>query len=109
HDAKNYQRVVNGGGHLANSSGANITNARNEVVDAFLDQHDADWLWFIDTDMTFDPDILDRLVKAAHPEKRPIVGALCFSLKDGTRAVPTIYQIRDDNRLGRVFDYPRNQ
>lgn len=106
YDAHHHNRIM---GDLFNSSGANITNARNEIVEMFLDQHDADWLWFVDTDMTFDPDILDRLVRSAHPEKRPVVGALCFSLQDGWRAAPTIYMLRDDERLGRVFDYPRDE
>jgi hypothetical protein len=108
YDFGNLQRIANGGGHLPNSSGANVTNARNEIVAKFLDEHDADWLWFIDTDMVFDPDILDRLVEAAHPVERPILGALCFSIQDGFRACPTLYVIREDGKAGRVYDYPAN-
>lgn len=108
YDAKNNRRLIDGG-YLANSSGANITNARNEIVSSFLNL-DYDWLCFIDTDMVFEPDTVDRLVKAAHPEKRPIVGGLCFSLKDGTHCVPTIYMLRpQDGKIGRVFNYPRDQ
>jgi GT2 family glycosyltransferase len=103
YDSAHHHRIM---GDLFNSSGANIVNARNEIVERFLDAHDADWLWFVDTDMTFEPDILDRMVKAAHPEKRPILGALCFSLQDGMRAAPTIYVLRDDGKVGRVFKYP---
>lgn len=95
-------------GFLPNSSGANITNARNEIVKDFLER-DLDWLLFIDTDMTFEPDLVERLIRAAHPEKRPILGALCFSLQNGNEASPTIYTFREDGRLGRIFDYPRDQ
>lgn len=109
YDAKTNARIVSGGGHLANSSGANIVNARNEIVDAFLEHHDADWLWFVDTDMTFEPDVLDRMVKAAHPEKRPILGALCFAWLNGNEASPTIYGFSPDNKVVRYFDYPRDQ
>lgn len=106
YDFDHQRRIAVGGGHLANSSGANITNARNEIVEAFLDRHDADWLLFLDTDMTFEPNIVDRLVESAHPKERPIVGALCFSLQDGWRAAPTLYVIRDDNRIGRMSTIP---
>lgn len=107
YDMANHGRIVNGGNFLLNSSGANVTNARNEIVAKFLET-DIDWLWFCDTDMTFEPDVLDRLVDAAHPTLRPVVGALCFSLQDGFRACPTLYVLRDDNKVGRVFDYPKN-
>jgi hypothetical protein len=100
---------------IANSSGANVTNARNEIAAQFLDT-DGDWLLFIDTDMVFDGrdgragvDIVDRLVRAAHPEKRPILGALCFSWQKGTTAAPTLYVLRQDGKVGRLFNYPRDQ
>lgn len=109
HDAKKSRRIIDGGGFLGNSSGANVTNARNEIVRAFLEKLDADWLLFVDTDMTFDPDLVDRMVKAAHPEKRPILGALCFSLQRGDVAAPTLYTFREDGLVGRMLDYPRGK
>lgn len=108
YDFGHLRRIADGGGHLPNSSGANVTNARNEIAAKFLDDHDADWLWFIDTDMVFPPDILDRLVESAHPTERPILGALCFSIQDGFRACPTLYTIRPDGLAGRIYDYPPN-
>lgn len=101
-DAHSRQRVTKFG---FNSSGANITNARNEIVEGFL-KDDADYLWFVDTDMVFDPDVLERLVAVAHPVDRPIVGALCFSLQKGMNARPTIYTVRDDGKIGVRWDYP---
>lgn len=109
-DAAKHQRVVNGGDLIANSSGANITNARNEITAKFLAHPEQpDWLWFIDTDMVFQPDVLDRLVDAAHPTERPVVGALCFSFQNGSYARPTMYLLRDDGRVGVRWEYPRDQ
>jgi hypothetical protein len=108
YDASHKRRVFEGGGIMPLVSSI-VSTARNDIVRVFLDEHEADWLWFVDTDMTFDPDIVDRLVEAAHPRDRPIMGALCFSLQDGYRACPTIYVIRNDDKVGRVFDYPKNK
>lgn len=94
--------------------------ARNEVVTAFL-QTEGDWLWWIDTDMGFAPDALDRLLDAADPETSPIVGGLCFAQMerepDGmggfrTEVVPALYQWHEasDGRSGFVAwrNYPRD-
>lgn len=104
YDAFNNRRIVDGGGYIPVTTSI-VAQARNEIVRTFLEEHDADWLWFVDTDMTFPADILDRLVEAAHPKDRPIMGALCFSLQQGYRAVPTLYVIRPDGKVGNVFDY----
>jgi hypothetical protein len=99
-DLANHTRVIRGGyiGIRAGTDG--MTLARNKAVKDFLAEKDAEWLFWIDTDMGFPPDTVDRLVEAADPEKRPIVGALCFGqeeyLDDGLggfrcRAIPTIY------------------
>lgn len=107
YDFTRHKRIASGGGHMPLNSSI-VTHARNDLARKFLDEHTADWLWFIDTDMTFEPDIVDRLVEAAHPTDRPIMGALCFSVQNGFKACPTLYVLRDDGKVGRVFDYPRN-
>lgn len=114
YDALHRGRIIRGGDFCAVSSGANITNARNEIVVAFLDKTTADWLLFIDTDMVFDgrpgsagPDIVDRLVDAAHPTERPILGALCFSIRDQD-VRPTIYGFSEDRKVVRFTDYQRD-
>ncbi|HEY5988429.1 MAG TPA: hypothetical protein VIV12_18935 [Streptosporangiaceae bacterium] len=77
-----------------------LPQARNRVVQHFLRQRKADWLWLVDTDMGFGPDTVERLLKAADPEHRPVVGALCFAQRefgdDGyggqqVRPAPTIF------------------
>lgn len=88
-----------------NSSGANVATPRNEIVREFV-ASDIDYLWFIDTDMVFEDDVLERLIERAHPVERPIVGALCFSLQNGMKARPTIYRVRGDRQVGVEYDYP---
>lgn len=105
YDLMTSRRIADGGGLIVVPT-SQVTNGRNEIVRGFLEHETADWLWFIDTDMTFDPNTVDRLVEAAHPRDRPIVGALCFSLQGGYRAVPTLYVIRPDGQVGNIFDYP---
>jgi hypothetical protein len=109
------------GGWIAMHAGTNgLTEARNETARTFLAEHRADWLWLTDTDMGFAPDTLTRLMEAADPVERPIVGALCFSQReiegDGkggyrTAATPTIYDWATiDGRQGFAvrWDYARD-
>lgn len=51
--------------HLPIESGANIVTARNRIVRVFLENTDAEWLWMVDSDMTFEMDTLDRLLEVA--------------------------------------------
>lgn len=76
-------RVIRGG-RLAMKHGAGgLIQARNEAVAKFLsDCEQSEWLWWVDTDMGFAPDTIDRLVEVADPVERPIVGALCFAQKE---------------------------
>lgn len=78
-----------------------LVAARNKAVDMLLEQDECDWLFWIDTDMGFAPDIVDRLMECADPVERPVVGALCFInhevVDDGmhgktTVPKPTIFQ-----------------
>lgn len=61
-------------------SGGNISNARNMMVDRFL-AGTADWLWIVDTDMTFGHDVVRKLLQQADRTTRPIVGALCYGVR----------------------------
>jgi GT2 family glycosyltransferase len=74
-----------------------------------------DWLWMVDTDMEFDHDALERLVRSAHDEdtgevKAHVVGGLCFGVHDG-ELWPTLYAVdtNDAGEMGvfRYNDYPR--
>jgi hypothetical protein len=58
-----------------------LEGARNEVVRQFLET-DLEYLFWVDTDMGFAPDTVERLHAVADPSERPIVGGLCFMHKE---------------------------
>lgn len=74
HDRQHWQRV-----HSVNllTYGPFLAVSRNAMVEDFL-KTDAEWMLFVDSDMAFPPDAIDRLFKWANAEKRPIVGGLCM-------------------------------
>jgi len=97
------------GGQIAIHAGANISRARNQVTEAFLSTK-FDWLWMVDSDMTFDPDAVVNLLSAAEVDERPIVGGLCFAAfpTDGGYAIhPTIYQFTGKG-MATATGYPEN-
>ena len=113
-DLQGPRRILDGGGHIAMQSGANITGARNDTVRMFLESHTADWLLWIDSDMVFTPDSLERLLRAADPKERPIMGGLCFGKWIGgpyDEIFPTIYWWDDSSGtpgVVRANEYPEN-
>lgn len=93
-------RIIRGGYVAMRCGAAGLVEARNQTVTEFLSSRDSEWLLWIDTDMGFPADMAERLLEAADPAERPIVGALCFSQRetepDGMggwrcRAVPTVF------------------
>jgi hypothetical protein len=127
HDVANNQRVI-GGGWLATRYGTGgIVKARNDTAQQFLhNQPNVDWLLWTDTDMGFEADAVDRLMDVADPETAPIVGGLCFAMRevgvDGlggmlVQPAPTIFNWStvtgkdgtECNGYLTVTDYPRNQ
>src|SRR5262249_33554525 len=100
-DVQRECRVVSTAGPLmVECDAGGLVEGRNLAVKRYLDETPHEWLWFIDTDMGFSPDTIDRLVQGAHPVKRPVIGALCFALRrlerdgmGGRRCapVPTLY------------------
>lgn len=109
-DMNGPHRLANGGGWIDRYSSANITQARNGIVETFLDDTQAEWLLMVDADMTFPPDIIERLLGAADEDTAPVVGALCFGTDDGT-LFPTLYQMVTDEsgpRFVRFRDWPED-
>ncbi len=106
HDLEHHGRLARGGWLAVRCYGADgIPAARNFAVKEFLKDKTADWLLFIDTDMGFAPDTIDKLLEVADPEHRPIVGALCFAQKvtdsDGKggwkmQMAPTLFNWHDE-------------
>jgi len=114
-------RVMRGGWCAIHAGTGGLVEARNMAVDAFLKDRVGEWLWWVDTDMGFEPDTVDRLFEASDPRERPIVAALCFSLRedapDGmggwrTKMNPTIFDwtTEGETRKGFAvrFQYSKN-
>jgi len=72
--------------------GPNLSTGRNLLVDDFLRKSDAPWLLMVDTDMDLPLNVLPRLIEAADPVDRPVIGALCYTLERGVRQ-PTMYEL----------------
>jgi hypothetical protein len=120
HMVTNDTSVARGGFLPVRHGTGDISHARNNGVVRFLESDD-EWLFWIDTDMGFDGDTVDRLVASADPTDRPVMGALCFVnhelASDGmggklTAPRPTVYlwAQNPDGRTGFVplDDYPRD-
>jgi GT2 family glycosyltransferase len=93
-------------------SGPNISTPRNLVVREFLDSYTAPWLLMLDTDMVIAGDALDRLIAAADPAERPLLGALCFSQNAAGEPFSTMYEMtrKDSGELAfaRLATWPEN-
>jgi hypothetical protein len=122
HDLLGPQRIIRENGkELRKVAGTmGVAAGRNEICLDFL-LTDGEWLWFIDTDMGYGPDTVDRLVKSADPVDRPIMGGLCFAQKrqargdfnaERFRVAPTVYEyldLGDEIGFRPLLDYGRDQ
>src|SRR3990167_1827173 len=77
------------------TSGANITKARNELINNFLSLENVEWAFLCDTDMVFPANAVDRLLLATE-NSRKIVGGLCFMVTPVGTLLPTLYDFRAD-------------
>lgn len=107
-DSFGKQRIMRGRElrNLCHAGG--LVDGRNKVAASFLDDTECEWLLWLDSDMSFDADLADRLVDAADPETRPVVGALCFALRRKDRderfaehnaIVPTMYNFVETDEV----------
>jgi hypothetical protein len=108
------------GGWAATRFSHNIVDARNTAIAGWLDdesREDADWFFWLDTDMGFAPDTVDQLLRVADPKTRPIIGGLCFSNSEegddgmgGKRCAPRPTMFKWVPELGTVCiaDFPVN-
>lgn len=98
--------IIHGAPIMVSCSGPHgLVEGRNDAVRIFLDETEAEWLLWVDTDMGFAADAAARLLEAADPETRPVVGGLCFAMKhvgpDGkggfnVAPLPTIFGLAKD-------------
>ena len=116
YDTAGPRRLAKGGEPLnIRCSTGQLVPSRNYAVTLFLDKTDAEWLWFVDTDMGFRADTVDQLLKAADPGDSPVVGALCFAQHFKgydqmggmrTQIAPTMYRIGQQAKTGfHTFSY----
>lgn len=122
-DLAHEQRIVSHPhGQMGKQCGsAGIVDGRNKVAAAFLDETDADWLFWVDSDMGFAPNTVERLIEASGGGERKIVGGLCFAAQtNGSssfygiryRTSPTIYDfVERDDKVGFAarLVYPDNE
>jgi len=118
-DGEHEGRVWAGGFIPRRATTGDLAGGRNEVVMDFL-KTDSQWLFWIDTDMGFEPDVVERLLEVADPVERPVIGALCFAqrehVSDGVggwrpMAWPTVMDwnvIAGRGGFEVRWDYPRN-
>ena len=98
-----------------------IPEGRNMATTAVLKAEGLDWLFFLDADMGFAPNVLEQLLAVADPVERPIVGGLCFAQREqaedgmgGWRCAPrpTIFDYVDlgeGRKFTGVAHYPVNE
>lgn len=79
-------------------SGANLPMARNWQVRTFLNETEAEWLWFIDADMGFDVSALSKLLDVAHPTLAPMVGGICFGRNEDGMIWPIAMRFKSDTQ-----------
>lgn len=123
-DQSHHRRLFGEGGRLgliSTQAGAGqIGKCRNMAVRSFLDEHrDAELLLFVDSDMSWEPNAIDRLADLMDSTDLPIVGGLCFGQKvlgrDETHApltqwFPTIYRwVSEVNGFDTAYDYPADR
>lgn len=116
------------GGTIELLTGPRVAEGRSQIVDAFLtteNYKDSNWLLMIDSDMTFEADILCQLLGHAYNGNKKadannpecfVIGALCFA-GGRSRMYPTLY--RGATRIAfdgseqivpePIEDYPRNE
>jgi hypothetical protein len=78
YDLAHHQRVIRGGWIAMKCGTMGLVQGRNDAVAQFLEGN-SEWLFWVDTDMGFAPDTIDKLVEVADPVARPVVGGLAFA------------------------------
>ena len=95
-----------------------VYDARNQITKYALDKGGFDYVLWLDSDMTFGPDLMEKLLVDMEPEdgpKRQAVSGLCFSRRPPFK--PCIYKSLDVQQQGQMIypkaevylDYPRDQ
>lgn len=80
---------------------ARLNDARTAVTEAFLNETNSEWAWYLDADMRFGPDLLPRLLQTAKEKRAKVVGGLAFILhrQKGT-VMPSIFFEHTERKPG---------
>jgi len=92
--------------------GTLIYDARNQIMDYALKKGGFDYILWLDSDMTFEPDLMERMVDSIGD--RPMLTGLCFGRRPPFR--PCIFKKLEVKQEGigvmpyaeNYYDYPRN-
>lgn len=95
-----------------------VYDARNQITKYALDKGGFDYVLWLDSDMTFGPDLMEKLLADMEPEdgeRRQAVSGLCFGRRPPFK--PCIYKSLDVQQQGQMIypkaevylDYPRDQ
>ena len=95
-----------------------VYDARNQITKYAIDKGGYDYVLWLDSDMTFEPDLMEKLLADMEPEdgpKRQAVSGLCFGRRPPFK--PCIYKSLDVQQQGQMIypkaevylDYPRDQ
>ena len=76
--------------------GLYIADNRNALCRQFL-KSNSEWMWMLDTDITFEPQVLYQLLDSADPMKRPIVSAVYFSYVNSNEVLSPVWLERTAN------------
>lgn len=101
-------------GRISIVSGPRIAAARNQICQNFLAMKSKpEWLLMLDSDMTFDSDLTEKLLEASHEKLRPVIGGLCFGGGRIGQPFPTMYRLVNPNTNRGSFsqvirDYPKD-
>ena len=85
-------------------SGPLVEEGRNLLVERFL-ASESDWLFMVDSDMTFAYDTVQRMLETAEFVHGRIVGGLAFGANQTIGVFPTIYR-EVDGMPAAVMDIP---
>lgn len=106
-------RAFRKGGYIAVRSGPRIAHARNDIVAAFLEKTDCEWLLMVDTDIVFTPEDVEMMFQAADPVERPFISGVYYGGGPMSEVSPIIYKFvhresEDEDPIAPIIDYPQN-
>lgn len=94
--------------YLCVEATANLAKARNRLVDEFLTNPayaQSEWLWFLDSDMVWEPDLMHRMIARCLRMDLKVLGGLCV-IVTAEGPLPTIFTADDDTITQVLVDWP---